>query len=105
MEVRPGWEGWEGDFGVSPRHQSPPVPPRKICQHCKCPRGEHVGGGVPPTLQRVLARLLPESHPPPGSEDSGCSAEEFAWAPPGLSPDQVIPDSPSPPGAPQKPPK
>ncbi|XP_014117348.1 PREDICTED: prickle-like protein 3 isoform X3 [Pseudopodoces humilis] len=65
-----------------------PCPPRKICQHCKCPRGEHVGGGVPPALQRVLSRLLPDSHPAPGSEDSGCSAEEFAWAPPGLSPDQ-----------------
>ncbi|XP_063039390.1 LOW QUALITY PROTEIN: prickle planar cell polarity protein 3-like [Melospiza melodia melodia] len=64
-------------------------PWRKLCQHCKCPRGEHVGGGVPPALQGVLARLLPESHPPPGSEDSGCSADEFAWAPPGLSPDQV----------------
>ncbi|XP_064593818.1 prickle planar cell polarity protein 3 isoform X2 [Zonotrichia leucophrys gambelii] len=64
-------------------------PWRKLCQHCKCPRGEHVGGGVPPALQGVLARLLPDSHPPPGSEDSGCSADEFAWAPPGLSPDQV----------------
>lgn len=79
-----------------PQRCVPPVtvcpPLRKICQHCQCPRGEHAAGGVPPELQRSLSRLVAHFPPPPKSssdDDSGCAPEEYAWTPPGLSPQQV----------------
>uniref|UniRef100_A0A8B9ZTR4 LIM zinc-binding domain-containing protein n=1 Tax=Anas zonorhyncha TaxID=75864 RepID=A0A8B9ZTR4_9AVES len=31
---------------------------RKICQHCKCPRGEHAAQGVPQDLERLMGRLV-----------------------------------------------
>lgn len=69
---------------------SPPPPLRKICQHCKCPRGEHAAGGVPVDLERLMCRLVSDFHPHPVSDDdSGCAPEEYAWAPPGLKPEQV----------------
>ncbi|XP_071657367.1 prickle planar cell polarity protein 3 isoform X2 [Patagioenas fasciata] len=73
-------------------------PWRKICQHCKCPRDEHVAGGAPPELERFVWSLLGDPKPPPparrplhkgSDEDSGCPPEEYAWAPPGLTAEQV----------------
>ncbi|KAM9167008.1 LOW QUALITY PROTEIN: prickle planar cell polarity protein 3-like [Mergus octosetaceus] len=63
---------------------------RKICQHCKCRGGEHAAQGVPQDLERLMCRLVADFQPPPGSDDdSGCAPEEYAWAPPGLKPEQV----------------
>uniref|UniRef100_A0A672U498 Prickle planar cell polarity protein 3 n=1 Tax=Strigops habroptila TaxID=2489341 RepID=A0A672U498_STRHB len=41
-------------------------------------------------LELVTWRLVADFHPHPTSDDdSGCAPEEFAWAPPGLKPEQV----------------
>ena len=40
-----------------------------------------------------ISRMLPELHSvnngPGNDDDSGCATEEYAWIPPGVTPDQV----------------
>ncbi|XP_044538983.1 prickle planar cell polarity protein 3, partial [Gracilinanus agilis] len=65
-------------------------PHRKICQHCKCRREEHPGSGLPADLQQLVSRLLADFQRPPSSQEpSGWASDEYAWAPPGLKPEQV----------------
>uniref|UniRef100_A0A674J0W5 Prickle planar cell polarity protein 3 n=1 Tax=Terrapene triunguis TaxID=2587831 RepID=A0A674J0W5_9SAUR len=81
----------------SPRDSSPtPSPthglpaPRKICQHCKCPREEHAVRAVPVDLERMMCRLISDfQRHSISDDDSGCASEEYAWVPPGLKPEQV----------------
>ncbi|XP_065520331.1 LOW QUALITY PROTEIN: prickle planar cell polarity protein 3-like [Lathamus discolor] len=49
--------------------------------------GEHGTGGAPPALELLTWRLVADFRPPPAAD--GCTPEEFAWAPPGLKPEEV----------------
>ncbi|XP_038603649.1 prickle planar cell polarity protein 3 [Tachyglossus aculeatus] len=63
---------------------------RKICQHCKCPRGDHAVSGLPVDLERMMCRLISDfQRHSISDDDSGCASEEYAWVPPGLKPEQV----------------
>ncbi|XP_048689113.2 LOW QUALITY PROTEIN: prickle planar cell polarity protein 3 [Caretta caretta] len=63
---------------------------RKICQHCKCPREEHMVRAVPVDLERMMGRLISDfQRHSISDDDSGCASEEYAWVPPGLKPEQV----------------
>ncbi|XP_010840356.1 PREDICTED: synaptophysin-like, partial [Bison bison bison] len=66
-----------------------PLPLRKICQHCKCPREEHAVHAVPVDLERIMCRLISDfQRHSISDDDSGCASEEYAWVPPGLKPEQ-----------------
>ncbi|CAN8178681.1 unnamed protein product, partial [Coccothraustes coccothraustes] len=56
----------------------------KLCQHCKCPRGSTWGAGCPRPCRGSWPGSSPAPPPPPAP-----GTPEFAWAPPGLSPEQV----------------
>ncbi|XP_066935130.1 LOW QUALITY PROTEIN: prickle planar cell polarity protein 3-like [Clytia hemisphaerica] len=60
---------------------------RKICRHCRCSREDHCL--LPPTIQEKTYSIskFADQHPSSmGNDgDSGCSTEEYAWVPPGVS--------------------
>nr|XP_039264149.1 uncharacterized protein LOC120339971 isoform X1 [Styela clava] len=79
---------------------------RKVCAHCKCRLEYHVGGvnNIKIKMERKTAANLncgrntgPKSHHHQhgssaiiiSDDDSGCSLDEYAWVPPGLTLKQV----------------
>lgn len=59
---------------------------RKICRHCRCSREDHCL--LPPTIEEKTYSISKFNDPTSGmgnDDDSGCSTEEYAWVPPGVS--------------------
>ncbi|XP_024149541.1 prickle-like protein 2 isoform X1 [Oryzias melastigma] len=63
---------------------------RKICVHCKCRREEHAVTAMPVEMEKMVTKLMYDfQRNSTSDDDSGCALEEYAWVPPGLSPEQV----------------
>ena len=66
---------------------------RKLCRHCRCSREDHCI--MPASIQEKTYSITKSTGSDQHSssmgndDDSGCSTEEYAWVPPGLSSEQV----------------
>ncbi|XP_065058408.1 prickle planar cell polarity protein 3-like isoform X2 [Rhopilema esculentum] len=65
---------------------------RKICRYCSCPREDHCIMTSVNDKTQFTTRLAVDSqtyYSQGNDDDSGCTTEEYAWTPPGLSPELV----------------
>ncbi|KAM3910787.1 prickle planar cell polarity protein 3 [Leptodactylus fuscus] len=62
---------------------------RKICQHCHCPWDDHGSATSPQDLERSLCQMVGAQRLSSGESSSDTAFEKYAWAPPGLTPEQV----------------
>ncbi|KAK3728950.1 hypothetical protein QZH41_016820, partial [Actinostola sp. cb2023] len=63
---------------------------RKICRNCKCPREDHnIIGDDARAGRSIYMADVHRASSLASDDDSGCALDEYAWVPPGLSPEQV----------------